>query len=269
MKATQSQLAVTQEEPSYLTGKERTGAEVLGKDDVKVPRIKLLQALNPEIRSFQGKAIPGEFWHTGANVSLGSEFIFVPIIIGKRVVVWRPRNDQNGGILAMSRDAIKWQTGANQTFEVRLKDIKKPVKWSTGKDVASSGLLEFGTSNPENENSAPAAVLQYEYLCYLIANPELSPVVMGVMKTGIPNAKALNTWLLSTRKPINACAIKVFADETTKNSNVWTIPKFDRAGWASSEIFKLTEKFKEQYQDYDIDLEQEEEGKEPIDEIRY
>lgn len=269
-KETTEVAAYSQELPDYLKGTEKLGTEALGKGDFKVPRIKILQPLTPEVRSFQGKAIPGEFWHTGSNKSLGSEFLFVPAIVSKRVILWRPRDDGNGGILAFSTDGVKWASGANQEFTVKLKNVKKPVVWKTGKDVQSSGLLEFGTSNPEEAQSAPAATLAYEYMAYLVDHPEDSPVVLGVMKTGVGNARQLNTYLLSARKPSSCMVIRCFADEEQKGSDTWHVPKFEPAGFAKEHVFKIAEKIKEKYADYvaEVDLDDEPQGK-PIDEVAY
>lgn len=256
-KVIEKPVAITTELPDYLSGKERLGTETLGKEDFKVPRIKLLQPLSPEIITFMGKALPGEFWHTGANISLGSEFTMIPVIVGKRVVLWRPRDDSDGGVLAFSRDAINWQTGANQTFEVKIKGVKKPVKWSTGKNVAASGLLEFGTSNPDETNSYPAATLCYEYLAYLPDRPDLSPCVLGVYKTGIGNAKGFNTYLLMQRKPSACMAVRVFASKQQKGLNSWHVPSFDPAGFATKETFEITKKIAEQYEEYEVEIDQE------------
>lgn len=261
--------AYSQEMPDYLKGNESLGTEALGKGDFKVPRIKTLQPLNPEVKSFPGKAIPGEFWHTGTNRSLGSEFKFVPCIVSKRVILWRPRDDGNGGILAFSRDGKKWDSGGNQEFSVKLKNVKKPVVWKTGKDVQSSGLLDFGTSNPDEEKSAPAATLVYEYMAYLVDNPEDSPVLLGVMKTGVGNARQLNTYLLSQRKPTTCMVIRCFADEEQQGNDTWHVPKFEPAGFSNENLFKIGETIKEKYQDYVADIDLDEEPKKPIDEIDY
>ena len=137
--------------------------------------------------------------------------------------------------------------------------------------MQSSGLLEFGTSNPDEPQSAPAATLAYEYMAYLIDHPEDSPVILGVMKTGVGNARQLNTYLLSQRKPTSCMVIRCFADEETKGGDSWHVPKFEPAGYAARPIFEIAEKIKEKYADYvaDIDLDEEPQSKKPIDEINY
>lgn len=244
--------------PDYITGKEKTGLESLGRDDFKVQRIKLLQPLSPEVRAFAGKALPSEYWHTGANISLGQEFYATPIIVNKKVILFPPRDsgDQRF-ILAYSRNGLTWETGGNQEFEVTLKDSKKKVIWRTGKDVNSSGLTRFGSSDPEDNNSQPAAMLYYEYLLYLRDFPELSPAVLSAFRTGTPYAQSFNTYLASRKAPINCNVIKFFAKEETKGKNVWHVTGFQPAGNAPREIFELTESMKEKYAEYDVQIDRE------------
>lgn len=257
-----SAVAVMGDAPDYLPANVKNlGTEALDRDDVKTPRIVLLQALSPQIRSFPGVAIPGHFWHTGMNISLGNTFNFIPALVGKRVILFRPRDDNDGGILAFSRDAKTWQTGANQKFKVQIKNKEEPVIWETGKDVESSGLAEWGSMNPDDAHSPPAATLIYEYLCYLVDRPELSPCVLGVSKTGIPIAKNFNTSLLMitrTGKPTACVKVRAFAEEQSSGSNHWTVANFvlDQ-GWASKEQYNAAKMLADQYADYQVEYQPE------------
>lgn len=245
----------------YLPAKvEQTGLEGLGKDDIKTPRILLLQGLSPQLGNFPS-AKKDTFWHTGLNLPLGGDFLFVPALVNKRVILWRPRTDEGGGILAFSVDGRTWATGGNQEFRVRLKGQKTPVVWKTGKDVASSRLTEFGTANPEDSDSPPAATISYEYLCYLPNAPELSPCVLGVSKTGIPNAKGFNTSLammVRQGKPISCLMVRCFAQKENNNDGEWTTPNFKLEGYAPKEVYNAAKKLAESYADYKIDYSQEE-----------
>lgn len=244
--------------PDYLKDTQSTGLEGLGKDDFKVPRIKLMQALNPEVREFQGQAIPGEFWHTGGSLSLGSEFVFVPCIVGKRAVLWDPNNGQQGGdILAFSKNGLNWDSGGDREFKVKLKG-GKDVVWRTGKSVPASKLVEWGSSDTSEDNSPPAATLIYEYLCYLPDHPELSPCVMGTFRTAIPNAKSLNTSLLGLRKPTASIAVRCFSVEKQEGKQAWFVPQFKTSGYVSKELYNTTSKLAEQYSDYQAEYSQDE-----------
>lgn len=250
--------------PDYLPAPsevKNTGVEAFDKDDFKTPRIVLLQGLSPQLETFPQTAKKDNFWHTGMNVSLGKEFLFVPIIANKRVIVWRPRGDQNGGILAFSRNGRDWDTGANQTFQIKVKGRKEPVVWKTGKNVLQSGLTKFGTSNPDEQQSAPAASVVYEYLCLLPDHPELSPCVLGLSKTAITNGKTFNTSLGMKARvgvPIYSLVVRAFVEETSNSEGVWTIPNFELKGHVSKEIYLLGEKLAKDYAEYNVEYTQEE-----------
>lgn len=258
--------------PDYVPANvKNTGIDNLDKDDFKTPRIILLQALSPQLQSFPETAKAGHFWHTGLNVSLGEDFIFTPIMASKRVILYRPRGDQEGGMLAFSRNAKDWDVGANQKFSIKLKGKKEPVLWETKDNVANSGLTEWGSHNPEDDSSPPAATIIYEYLCYLPNNPELSPCVMGVSKTGLANGKNFNTSLLTisrSGKPIYCLAVKAFAEEETNSEGTWTIPNFSLLGYASRETLDIARGLADTYANYTVEYAQE---AEPIiqDEIKY
>lgn len=249
-----------------------TGVEGLTKDDYKTPRITLLQALSPQVKSFPGIALPDQFWHTGMNVPLGNSFNMIATLVNKRVVVFRPRSDAEQGMIAFSRDAKNWDSGGNQTVRVKLKDVPDTVIWNTGKDVLSSRLLEFGTSNPANPKSPPAATLFYEYLCYLPDMPDLSPCVLGISKTGIPNGKSLNTSLLMlSRKgiPTSSIQLKCLAETEHKGSNTWTVPNFKLMGYAPKSVYDEAKKIAEMYTDYNVEYTTEEVAPAVDDEIPF
>lgn len=243
---------VDQEVPDYLKGNEnsRLGMEALGQGDYKIPRVLLLQALNPECRAFPGKAIPGYFWHNGANISLGQKINVIPAIVAKKVILFRPRWE-GGGILAMSNDGVKWDNGGNKSFTVKPVDkSEKTVVYNTGRDVASSGLTKWGSGNPEVENSPPAATAIYEYLVYLPDHPELSPCLIGMSKTALPEGRALNTTLMMAKKPIQSLKLELSAKERTENNNTWYVPVGRRNGYASLQEFNLVTQMASQYQNY-------------------
>lgn len=228
----------------------------------------MLQALNPEVKTFQGKAIPGEFWHSGLNISLGKEFIFVPSLVSKRVILFNPR-DNGGGILAFSRDAINWHTGGNQKHTVKLKGRKDPVIWDTNKSVSASGLAEWGSSNPDEENSQPAATLIYEYLCYLPGQPNLSPCVMGLAKTAINNAKQFNTALFMLRKPTASIAVRCFVEERNEEGNNWFVPAFETKGLVRQEVYQAAKAIAESNANYEAEYKEEDVVSAPEGETKY
>lgn len=261
------------EVPDYLPDTiKNSGLEALGKDDFKMPRIVLTQGLSPELENFPDLAKKDQYWHQGMNVCLGKEFDCVPVLAHKRVILFRPRNDQGGGILAFSKNGKTWESGANTEFTVKLKGKKDAVKWHTRKDVISSRLTEFGTADPDGETKAPAATTFYEYLLYLPKHPELSPCVLGLSKTGLPNGKAFNTSLAMIArggKPIYCLGARAFTEDQNNEDGNWTVPNFQLTGYVSKDIFAITQKIAEEYSDYQLEYRQDDMGTAIKDEIQY
>jgi hypothetical protein len=162
--------------PDYLRQYPKQKIGNIDSTDRIIPRVKLIQAISPELEAFDGQAKTGQFWHTIAQENLGPTLKAIPIIIRKSYVLWAPRHDDRG-ILARAMDAIHWDP-ADAEFTVKPKGSPSPVTYRTKKTVAESGLDQFGTSIPGDSNSAPAASLTYNMMWYMIDYPELSPSVI-------------------------------------------------------------------------------------------
>ena len=138
--------------PGFMAGEVGLGTEKLGAGDAEVPRIKLMQALSPELVEYDIRA--GNFWHTLAEENMGSEVRISPIFIDVRFILWRPRKS-GGGILARADDGQHWSP-PNGEFAVKL-DSGKEVTWKTAPTVDQSRLAEWGSMDPSDTNSPPAA----------------------------------------------------------------------------------------------------------------
>lgn len=255
---TTAPLTISNNLPDYLKGGESSGIENFGREDFKIPEIKLLQGLSPELTAHSGTAKLGEYFHTGLMKSLGPVFTSVVCVARKRIVLWRPKSDQGGGILAMSNDGTNWDMGANKEFSVMLKGAKKPVVWATKDNVMASGLLNFGTSNPEDENSPPAAMAYYEYIHYLPEYEDASPVVQRIKSTGLDNARKLNSYFWLKKKPIYIHAIQWSVDARSNSDGNWTVPKFKPLGYVDEATFLIAKAMNEQYASIDLAIQQDE-----------
>jgi hypothetical protein len=161
--------------PAHLQGYTKAKIGNVDSTDRIIPRIKLMQAISPELQDFE-EAKAGQFWHTIAQSNLGPTIKAIPILIQKSYVLWAPRNDDRG-ILARAMDGVHWDP-ADAEFRVKPKGSPTEVTYRTAKTVAESGLAEFGTSIPGDNNSAPAASLTYNMMWYLPDYPELSPSII-------------------------------------------------------------------------------------------
>lgn len=249
MVVTSVPLTVSQEMPDFLKNMEKnvTGMEGMVKSDFKLPELKLLQGQSPETDAYPGLAKKNEFWHTGLSKSLGVRVRSVIAIAKKRTILWRPKNDNGGGILAVSDDGINWRMGGNKQFSVMLKGAKSPVLWNTRNNVIDSGLTEFGTQNPADENSPPAATVYYEYLLYLPEFEDASPVLLRLKSTALDNGRALNSYFILRAKAIFAHVIDWTVEFRSGNGNDWTVPKHIPSGWVDQNTYKIVEEMNTNY----------------------
>jgi hypothetical protein len=196
-----SHLALTDEVPEFMSGDAGKGLESVGAEDVSVPRIKLMQGTSPELTTFDDLR-QGDFWHTANEVNLGQKFLAVPVYRDKRYILWRPQ-DSGGGILARADDGKTW-IPANTSFEVKLdaKQGGKTVTWTTGDTVENSGLALWGTSDPEDSSSPPAATLMYNFVLVFPEHPELAPAILTFQRSTVGVARKFLGTLKTRNRPI-------------------------------------------------------------------
>jgi hypothetical protein len=220
--------------PDHLKGYAGVGMEEFGLDDMEIPRVKLLQAISDEVQE-RDDCKAGEFFHTIAEMSLGKDLKIVPILIFKSAILWRPRHD-GGGILARADDGENW-TPPNGEFTVKpIKDNARTVTWKTAPTVRASRLLEWGTYDPENPDSPPAATRMINILAYLPDFPDLSPCVITLQRSAIKIGRKLLSKLKLTQAPVFGCEFFVTStpDQNASGDKFFNY-KFEAAGFVQSE----------------------------------
>jgi hypothetical protein len=230
--------------PDFMKDYASEGMEGLTNSAFAVPRIALLQALNPQCKEYRDQgAADGVYWHLLQNASLGRKFRVIPIYASEQVILWRPRDD-GGGILAQSRDCVHWDI-PNRKFKVKVKS-GKTVEYDLKGNVRESGLTEFGTADPGNENdNGPAASIIMSYVVTIPDKPELSPAVLSFQRTGLGPARAFNTTLKQMNRPIYG--VYVLVDSVVKKNakGEFNIPRFQTDGFVQDK--GLFDSLREQY----------------------
>ena len=206
--------------PAFLQGIKREDRTNLDTKDLTIPRIKIAQDQNPEVKS--GDVPKGALFlnvTTEVLAPFGTPLKVIPIIVAKEYMLWRDANDNGGGLLARARPVnengrIRYKPGV--TFETKIKGIV-PVKWTTGEYVDEDGLDQWGTSIPGDADSPPAASVHYNYLVLL---PELGNMVaaFSLSKSQVKRARDLNAILEMSNLPVYARIIRVTI-EPEKNAN--------------------------------------------------
>ncbi len=191
--------------PSFMAGA-KTGKENIDRDDVIIPRVALAQSTHEWVE--EGKIRAGNFWHTILEQDLGSSLEDLVIIHhSKRWMLWKPRHE-GGGILARASDGRRWdETFRGMEFEVQP-DKARPrhrVKWKINEDGLISrdvGLGMWGTSDPDNPDSQPAATLSHNLICCLLSRLDLGPFVVLLQRTSEKVARGLLAKVQVDQAPI-------------------------------------------------------------------
>lgn len=184
--------------PSFMQGLAGQGMEGLNASDIEIPRIKLLQGISPELMEFPD-AKQGHFFHNVAELDLGEKLNIVPLYIWKMFILWNPR-ESGGGILARAEDGVHWSP-PNGEFDVKINKGTKSAKWKLAPTVAASQLDQWGTYDPSDLNSQPAATRMFNIVAYLPDHPDLSPVVITMQRSSIKVARRFAGKLQMTQAP--------------------------------------------------------------------
>lgn len=187
--------------PAFMRGKAGQGLVNITQADVEIPRLVLTQALSKHVESHDIK--PGDFFHLVAEQSLGNALRVTILYADINYILWKPRED-GGGILARTLDGTHW-VPANTEFEVNIPVTKtktKKVTWKTANTVPQSGLADWGSFDPEDSASQPAATKMYNCVVYVHDHPEMSPCVVTLQRSSIKIARKLMAKLKIAQAPV-------------------------------------------------------------------
>lgn len=239
--------------PSYLQNVDMSGQQDnFDASDVVLPQIKLLQGMSAQCTDF-ADANPGMFWHTGMDMPLGEEVKFIVVSRKKKYLLQAPLEDGQG-ILARSDDAVTWDRLGKWTVQV---DKKTKVEWEIDDlNVEKSGLTAWGTFDPEDENSPPAATLFYEYLVILPDHLDLGPAIISMARSQIKMAKkGLNTKIDFHRnqgRPMQALQFVGKIVEENGDMGPYFNWSFAAGGFAPEELYNSAKGYSETLTDYKV-----------------
>lgn len=224
--------------PAYLQGGGHlTGLEGLDSNDFVIPRVMLLQGTSEQVETFEA-AKSGDFWLNVLDIPLGKNVTFTPLLNRKRYMLLAPMEDGKG-VLARADDAKTWNTLGK--WSIKMKGVREPIIWEIDDyDVKRSGLAEFGTANPDDPKSPPAATIFYDYLVLLHGVPEIegTPVLISLARSSARKARDLNGKIGFINAPMQS---RKFDARPVKDSNpdgqdYWNW-QFEGAGWVEEDFF--------------------------------
>lgn len=203
--------------PDFMRGDANLGKENIDRDDLETPRLKLIQGLSPELQAYDDLRA-GHFLHAANEFIFEEPFTAVPVWMDKRFILWRPR-DNGGGILARADDGIHWSPAEGEfTVQLDRNQGGDTVTWKLAPTVSESGLANWGTMNPNDSQSPPAATRMYNFVLVFPDYPELMPAVLTFQRSGIKRARKFITMLKTTQTPLFGLRFKFSAFLDHNNS---------------------------------------------------
>jgi hypothetical protein len=202
---------------------------------MEIPALKLLQGLSPEVKEHHHLRA-GHWYHTILERDLGEVVQKVVVeIVHRSVDLWSPKNVRgiDSRLLARAADGENWDR-PNQRFDVVLEGGQK-VEWFTGKNVQASGLLNWGSSDPNNPNSVPAANLVYTLILRIIEPSGInSPCIYIPSKMARKAVMRLNS-KIDARMDVTPPLKQLYSIEAVEKSGrsagiSWYEPSFNAAG---------------------------------------
>lgn len=226
--------------PSYLAGfTGPTGTEDIGAEDVTIPRLKIGQDMNKEVQS--GDVERGDLFLnvTGATlVEAGVKLPFVLLARAKEFILWRPKKDNGGGILARAKpvntpDGVRYAWDKpNTTFDVKVEGLVA-VKWKTKTYIDEDGLGDWGSEIPGDKDSKIAATAHHNYVVVLPTHDDLL-VALSLSRTAAPKAKDFNAMLKMGKGPLQSRIYAVETFDDSRDGHDFKNYKFTSAGFVPS-----------------------------------
>jgi hypothetical protein len=205
----------------------------IGIADMEIPALKLLQGLSPEVKANQ-ELRAGSFYHTILEQDLGEELLAVVLLVHHSVVLRSPKNVRgvDSVVLAKAADSENWDK-PNQRFTVQLQNGGR-VEWFTNRNVKASGLLDWGSSDPTNRNSTPAAQHVYTVILRILDPHVEGPVIYTGSVTANRKIMQLNSKIdlrAAAGVPPLRQIYRIIPEERNAGQAVsWFVPNFTAAG---------------------------------------
>jgi hypothetical protein len=216
------------------------GTDNIGNEDVTIPRIKIGQSMSPEVKD--NDLAEGDLFlnvTTEVLAENGQSLLFTPIAYAKEYILWRPRKDNGGGILARAKPVnengrvrYKWDK-PNTVFDVKVEG-KIPVQWKTGTYIDEDGLGEWGSEIPGDKESGIAATAHANYVVAL-PNHDNMIAALSLSRTAFKKAKELNAMLKMGTVPMFGRVFTVQTVDDQADDNKFKNYKFRPHGFVQSE----------------------------------
>jgi hypothetical protein len=216
--------------PVFLQQGGGRGKENISKDDLTLPRIKLLQPLSPEVALKDAK--PGTMVNSVTEKNYGTELKFIVINHFKSRIYWRDR-DNGGGIACSALDAMR-----PRTLNGKIDDGSTSIDMPTS---CLNCLLKEWDNNPESINRAPKCTAYYNFP--IIIDGDTSPVILSMERTKVKAARKLLSLAAYSGGNYDMFArkYKLTVTREKKNDVAWFSYDVKAEGFVNEEEYKQAE----------------------------
>lgn len=207
--------------PAYLQNYAgNLGTEDIGTEDINIPRLKIGQDMSKEVQS--GGVERGELFLNVTGEAIAKVGEKLPIIIlhrYKEYILWRPKKDEGGGILARAKavqtpDGVRYEWDhPNQSFDVKVEGVQR-VTWKTKQYIDQDGLGDWGSEIPGDKDSKIAATAHHNYIVALPTKDDML-VALSLSRTASGKAKDFNAVLKMGKTPLQS---RIYTVETWEDS---------------------------------------------------
>jgi hypothetical protein len=242
--------------PAYIKKGLARGTESVQTKDLIIPRLDLMQDISPQVQD--GEIEAGHWRNSVTEEDWGDEMIFVPIVIDTRYILWRPRHE-GGGILARADDGIHWSP-ANGEWKVKPhKKLNKEVVWRTAPTVEQSGLHLWGSTDPDDGDSPPAANKMVVVFGFSPQRPQ-SPLVVSHQRGSFKVGNKFMSRVKFSGQDAFATQYRLRAERipNSENQQFW-VPKWVASGFVDERTYIACEKLYKNLQSREFQIHKEEE----------
>lgn len=192
-------------------------------DDLIIPRIKVMQALSPEVQD--GKAKVGDIVNS-LSIDKLNDKVFIPVCKFNNHVYWRDRAD-GGGIICRAADG---RMGIMEDGSTHA--------------CSTCRKCEFDNTKQGRE-ALPKCTKYINFLGFF--EEDLMPIILSFSKTNMAEGKKMYSMAKVTRQNIWNFGYKLVSKEKSKNGNRWYIIDPVSNGATSDEMRQIGMEFYQQF----------------------
>ena len=236
--------------PDYVKRGNAEGLENVSPNDIVLPRIKLMQALSPEVTA--GKFKPGDMVNSLTGLKYAGAIEFIPVLHYKSRMFWQDRSKGNA-VLCSAPDGKK-PIDPNAAPKI-AKQLKIAVFPKAINNCDECPFSQFATEEDDPKDRAPKCTY-YHNFPILIKGDRL-PSALAMSRTKLKVGQNLLSLAMTAGEaiPIYSKYYKLTSILEKKNNNTYYNFVIEPAGWATEEEYQHVSALCKSYKGLHINVE--------------